>query len=415
MDHSKKILLICYSFPPYPGIGGRRWAKFAKYLKRNGNDVYVICAKNPHLYDSSWNKDVEGVEIHQLPVNYPLPLILFPTNILGRISYKLSLLKVKLFSKGNYYDKTLFWKEQLQNKCIEIIVKYKIKNIICSVGPFNMSQYAIELKKKFPDVNFILDYRDPWSNNETSFGFTSISLNRLNYEKQVEKFVLNNYDKVIGVSQQFSEYFKEITQNENFEKKYFTLPNGYDKEDTANKSEIKIPNINADDIIIVYAGTFYDKSIHLLKKIDSELKQLAHNLKFVFLGTIPNEGLDIIKNNNAFTWLGKKTLQETNYIISKADYCSLFLTNDLDYSFSTKFYEYISHDKKILTFSKRHGYNAQFVEENKIGYGINFENMKERLVRISEEGKPTPINKGAFNVSIFDIKNLTKELEKLLE
>lgn len=410
----KSVLIISYTFPPYPGIGGRRWAKFAKYLKRDGNNVYVICAENPYQYNSSWIGDVEGIEVSCLPTEYPLPLILFPTNIFGRISYQLSLLKVKLLSKGNYYDKTLFWKEQLQNKCKEIVERYRIKNIICSVGPFNMSQHVIELKEKYPDVNFILDYRDPWSNNETSFGFTSISLNRLNYEKQVEKSVLNNYDKVTGVSQQFAEYFKKITRNENFERKYFTLPNGYDKEDTVNKSEVKIPNIDPNDIVIVFAGTFYDRSIHLLKQLDAELKQLSHNLKFVFLGTISNEGLSLLYNNNAFIWLGNRTLQETNYVISKADYCSLFLTDDLDYSFSTKFYEYLSQNKKILTFSKQHGYNAKFIEENKIGYGVNFENMKDRLISISENGKPLSSNTDTFDVSKFDVKNITKELEMLL-
>jgi hypothetical protein len=416
----KSVLIISYTFPPYSGIGGRRWAKFAKYLSGN-NKVYVISSKNPLKDISSWNKDAEGIEQHQLSINYPLPLITFPKSIIGRISYKLSLLKVKLLSKGNYYDKTIFWKRDLQTKCSELIQKYDIKNVVCSVGPFNMSQYIIELKDRFPDVNFILDYRDPWTNNRTSFGFTSISDARLSYEKEIEKSVLKKFDLVTGVSKQFSEYFKELTESSDFDKKYIALPNGYDEQDLKDVAEFDFPKFDPDDIVIVFAGTFYDKSIGLLKQLVETIKQLNtteqvdNNLKFVFLGAISQQGLALLKQHPAFFYLGEKSLQEAYYAIEKADYCSLFLTDDLDYSFSTKFYEYLAKKKRVLTFSAKHGYNAQFIEEHNIGYGVNYKNMNEKLLHISKHGKPLPVSESDFNISKFDVKNLTLELERLLK
>ena len=42
MNNLKHVLLISYSYPPYPGIGGRRWAKFSKYLSRLGFVIHVI-------------------------------------------------------------------------------------------------------------------------------------------------------------------------------------------------------------------------------------------------------------------------------------------------------------------------------------------------------------------------------------
>lgn len=417
----KSVLIICYSFPPYPGIGGRRWAKFAKYLQKNGNKVYAICAENPYNYNSSWNNDVREIETHQLPIRYPLPLITFPTSISGRILYKISLLKVKLLSKGNYYDKTIFWEKQLKRKCADLIQKHNIKNVICSVGPFNMSQHVINLKQQFPDVNFILDYRDPWTNNKMAFGFMSISEKRLLYETQVERSVLEKYDLITGVSAQFNEHFEQITSNRKEFNKYYTLPNGYDNDDFSAINPFEIQGINSNEIMIVFAGTFYDKSIHVLKKLINEwnilntAKQIENNLKFVFLGTMSQEGIDLIRSNDAFIWLGKRTLPETNYIVSRADYCSLFLTDDLDYSFSTKFYEYIAQNKKTLAFSRYYGYTSKYIDANKIGYGIYFDNMKEKLVHISKVGKPMPIDCRNFDASRFDISKLTIELEQLLK
>ena len=54
----KKILVVSYTFPPSPGIGGRRWAKFSKVLVQKGWDVDVIAAKITRDSESVWMKDV---------------------------------------------------------------------------------------------------------------------------------------------------------------------------------------------------------------------------------------------------------------------------------------------------------------------------------------------------------------------
>ena len=38
----KKILLICWDFPPNNGIGGRRWAKLIKYLAKSDVECHVM-------------------------------------------------------------------------------------------------------------------------------------------------------------------------------------------------------------------------------------------------------------------------------------------------------------------------------------------------------------------------------------
>ena len=50
------VLLISFYFPPYNRVGGRRWAKHCKYLKREGFNINVLC-KNFENSTSSWDKD----------------------------------------------------------------------------------------------------------------------------------------------------------------------------------------------------------------------------------------------------------------------------------------------------------------------------------------------------------------------
>ena len=67
-------------FPPSPGIGGRRWVKFAKYFVRMSYDVKIITAKrNKKSTISNWIKDMTKLEglVDYIPSKYPYYLGVF--------------------------------------------------------------------------------------------------------------------------------------------------------------------------------------------------------------------------------------------------------------------------------------------------------------------------------------------------
>ena len=70
---SKRVIILCYGFPPNTGIGGRRWAKFAKYLAKKSWQVEVVCKKNTSAKISTWENDVaqENIRRHFIKSNYP--------------------------------------------------------------------------------------------------------------------------------------------------------------------------------------------------------------------------------------------------------------------------------------------------------------------------------------------------------
>ncbi|MCB0793795.1 MAG: hypothetical protein KDB88_03585, partial [Flavobacteriales bacterium] len=86
------VLLIAHTFPPYRGIGGRRWAKFAKAMARKGHPVHVIHSEGPEeLKGSLWTTDIEqeGIHLHLLPQRYPTVLFKRPLNSLWeKIAYR---------------------------------------------------------------------------------------------------------------------------------------------------------------------------------------------------------------------------------------------------------------------------------------------------------------------------------------
>ena len=113
---NKNILLLSYVFPPYPGIGGRRWAKFAKYLSRKGYTVHVICAKNPFSDISLWMKDVQNdpnIIVYPISPEYPSILLRKPVSVVEKIMYRFNDLRIRLAAKGNPYERAVFWRNEM--------------------------------------------------------------------------------------------------------------------------------------------------------------------------------------------------------------------------------------------------------------------------------------------------------------
>jgi hypothetical protein len=414
----KTILLICHSFPPYPGIGGRRWAKFAKYLSQNGHSVKIIASENPFSKRSEWLNDVKNADVTFLPFNYPFVLKKDTAlSFFDKLIYRAALLYVKCFGKGNYYDRSLFWEKQIIKTSSDLISKHKIKNVIVTCPPFHIAFYCLRLKNIFPEINLVTDFRDLWSGDFSLSGLKLMSGKRQSEEIRMEKEVLERSDIVLTVSVKMTNAFKAQVPKCNC----YTLPNGFDEDDFKNIADM--PKKQNKKITFVFTGTLYANLqniftplIKALKKLKAEQPELYSLLSFNFYGNIPHEIKTICSGNEAIHFHGSIPLNEVYEKISGSDMCLLFLTDAYTFSLSTKFYEYVSQKKKMIVFSKK-GDATDFIEQNNLGYWISPENCYEGLIKLIELHKSgqTAYWNSTLNISDFSVKALTKQLEKYLK
>jgi hypothetical protein len=409
----KKLLIISYTFPPTKGIGGRRWVKFAKYLNRENIDISIITSKNNIDDQSQWIADLKNIEtkIEKIDFNYPSILKLRTLSFFQKVVYHFTLFYVKLIDKGNYYDKSIFVKKNL----VEIVEKKIIEgynNVLISCGPFRFTYYLIGLKKKFPNVNFIVDYRDPWTNNKTSFGYNFLPKKRLEFEINCEKYVLKNADIILTVSNGFLNYWKLLCPNLNINK-VIELTNGYDTDDYG-----KIFNVSRQDEFIkfVFAGNLYENTEKYFKQFCEKLKdfkvknpEIYKTLSFDFYGIIPHSFYNYSKFIDCINFHGQVSNQLSVQKIAESNFAILFLTDDLNYSFSTKFYEYVSQNKPIIVFSKR-GLTGQFIEENELGYSCFSDEIDMKFDYIIDQHLKNKFLVPKIDTNIYEIKNLTKNL-----
>ena len=268
----KHILLIAYTFPPAEGIGGRRWAKFAKYLVRNGYVVHVISAESKGEKKTSlWEDDVrnEKIKVYSVKSGYPAILNRVPASFREKINYRLALRYCLLKSDGSPYDRAVFWKKKMLDKCRELIRKYEISNVIATGAPFRNLYFATLLKKEFSGINIITDFRDPWTEGK-SYGFQSLSTVRKEREIQLEKYTSLNADYIIAPNKFILNYL-QIKYSLSPEK-LKVIPHAYDEDDLPVNYPVK-KNV-ADKIRFVFFGTFYEGAESYLKIFSDALETL---------------------------------------------------------------------------------------------------------------------------------------------
>ncbi|GAB4447193.1 MAG: hypothetical protein OHK0036_01180 [Bacteroidia bacterium] len=416
----KNILIISYVFPPYPGIGGRRWAKFAKYLHRAGHNVYVIAAQNPFENISTFIKDIQEIpqeNIIYLPSKYPSVLLQYPKKFFDKLQYHFWIKTLPFFTKGNFYDRSMFWKWQLYQTIQKIIQNKQISSIIVSGPPFNMAYEVTLLKREFPDIQIIVDYRDEWTFNKVH-GFGIISKKRQEVEFQKEQYVCENADIIMSCDEIILEYLI----NRYNVKKYFHLPHGFDKDDF-KYLEVDFINHqpkNDNRIIISYFGNiqpntemFFNELCRTLDIIRDNNISLYDKLLFSYYLMSPFHYEDIISlHKSKFIFNYNISSSDVFSNLSSSDFIVVILSKRAKDYFTSKYPEIFYLKKPILLYSEK-GRVSEFIEKHKIGVHLPQENFYDAFVNAITN--PSQFSYQDLDVEQWDFENLTQELVSILK
>lgn len=414
---SKHILLVCYVFPPYPGIGGRRWAKFAKYFAKKGYIVHVINAKNPFPESSNWTQDVQSnnIHIHSLPLRYPEVIITQPKNRFEKIIYHACIRILPLFSKGTIYDRALFWKKMVLKYAYSLIEKHQIKSVIVSGAPFHLLHHCLDIKKKFPGTVLLSDFRDPWTDGKT-YGMGGLSKKRFEYEKKLEMETILYSDYISYPSYEYiKNNFKKRYSSvlDNADEKFLVLPHGFDEDDYKElRTVASFHDKNA--IKFLYAGSMYtgiDRILDLfadaLLKIKTEIPLVYKRLQFDFYtDTFQYERLFKVKELDIVRFHKPVKSQEYFSKMAQTDFIILFLSFPWNLNLTTKVVESLPLRKRLLAFSEK-SFVTDYINNNKIGSVIYpDQNVTELFLKIINDYID---GKDDFDVN-FDVQQFSYDL-----
>lgn len=407
------ILIISYYFPPFKRVGGRRWAKHTKYLNRFGLKIFVLCGEFLNS-TSAWDEDIEEYAYNIRRVNLgeksaPFFKSTLPNSLYQKIKWKLSFYfwKVRyLFFKGNYNDVSINSSNAFLLGASELIEEKNVNTVIISVGPFRYSEIIIPLKEKFPEVKFVIDYRDRWEDC-----YAGLTGRQIKFEEKKQKKILNVVDFALTVNDNISGHLRNINPNLSI----YTLPHCVDDDfyELSLSSNIKEANMKER---FIYGGELYNGMTREIKTFISFFemyKAKSENILEACFYVSYSAYEDLLKTAGVKveSLLPKKQFQ--NELI-QSDFIVLFRPEWSPEAFSSKFFEILCLRKPILYFGEK-GKVSEFLASNRLGFHVENENIHEVLTALLENSKHKKIPNLNFDLSNYTFEHHSKLLKDYIE
>lgn len=237
-EQEKQVLIVTYYWPPFGGSGVQRWLKFVKYLPSLGWTPFIFTPENPAfgLRDESLLLDVPAeAEVIHFPIWEPYQLASLFTGRkrnTGQVSPVLTspkgfLQRCARWIRANFLipDPRRFWVRPSVSFLEDFIVEKRIHTVVTTGPPHSVHLIGRKLKKKIPSLNWVADFRDPWSQWGLLDSLGTGGLARGTH-RRLERGVLQHANSVVTITPFYQKQFERLG-----ERKVHLVTNGYDEDD----------------------------------------------------------------------------------------------------------------------------------------------------------------------------------------
>jgi len=430
----KKILIITYYWPPAGGPGVQRWLKFAKYLPEFGWKPIIFTPENPSypLLDESLIKDVpENLEIIKTKIWEPYQL----AEKLNKSNKKFKAgqfdvgknqswkSKLSIWVRGNFFipDARVFWVKPSVKFLEHYLKENKIDVVVTSGPPHSLHLIGLNLKKKLPNVKWIADFRDPWT-EISYYKHLKLTKNSDRKHRQLESNVFENADITLATSYTDAANFRTNGANA------VCITNGFDETDASQNQKNSDYQTLERKFTLSYIGVLEQlrNPENLWKALDNLVKtnsDFAENFNLKFAGRIDDKILTEIENSSL-----KNTILNLGYLshdkaIDEMQNSDILLITNFPKESSKgiipgKIFEYLSTGKQIISFGPDQADVAKILDETKAGKHFSYndyQTIKRFILEKFELWKNGDLSENIQNIEQFSRKNLTKRLVETLD
>jgi glycosyltransferase involved in cell wall biosynthesis len=256
LNMAKKILMVCYYYPPITDVGAKRSVAFSKYLSRFGWKPHVVSVKNPDrnyctVGDESPPEAVPTAYAHSI-----FSLSSLSGKVNGFLSRAARLLGKEL--KVNYFyqlfcfpDIFMGWIPLTVLKSVHLIRRQAMDLIFVTCTPYTSALIGLMLKK-ITGRPLVVDFRDQRGIEDRALALKKFPVTvRRRIEACFIEMVLDGADLFVVTSQEIRKrYEKQFPEAAH---KVVTIYNGFDPD--FGGQDNPVPKF--DKFTIIYTGDFY--------------------------------------------------------------------------------------------------------------------------------------------------------------
>lgn len=426
------VLLVTYSFPPVGGVGVLRAASFARYFPAERIRLDVLTTRNPAAVgtDSSLLEEIP----HEVTVHRTVTLDL-PFGIKKRVKRLVSGKEASAnggkvvgesrrppFAKRLVQDLLLpdpqvTWLPVLKHTARQIVRMRGIDLVLITVPPFSCTLLVESLRRQFPDLPIVLDFRDEWLATAFELFLFSGSERARRVAQRIEAHAVANAVAVVAVTegqrQQIRARYPEQPEN-----KFFLIPNGFEP-DRFDRSAA--PSPSCDRIVVSYVGTVYaltapNELVEALQGLPSDVRS-QFLLRFIGHIEEPRFRNALLRLEGMVELKGFMPQREALAMLNKTDY--VLLINHDPLNVVGKFYDYLGAGKPILGVVHPQGEVRRLIDELRAGWWADIHDVnaiRKLFLDAAARGKaPFPgFNPDTAKIAQYERKALAKRYAALL-
>ena len=239
----------------------------------------------------------------------------------------------------------ILWVPFALRKARQIVKRHNIEFVLVTVPPFSALVVGTALKREFPSLALVSDFRDEWLTFYLrDFEFQDSDYTRRRAET-IERETVESSDLVVAVNQSSRDVIRQRYPLQP-DSKFMVVPNGYDPEAFAGF----VPRVQQSArMVVTHVGTVYKTASphYYLDAVDALPEDIRNHIETRFVGRVSESELGCLQDRKSqVTLLGFLPQAEAVKYMEDTDYLLLTMTNDI--SVPGKLFEYMATGKPIL-------------------------------------------------------------------
>ncbi|WP_275098466.1 glycosyltransferase [Sedimenticola hydrogenitrophicus] len=456
MKNRRKVLVIAGEFPPLKTIGRIRSAKFVQHMRQFGWQPYVLTqdysTSDPNYFCELEDEIPDDVKVFRVKNDvYDELLIQKVKRLVHRNHIKASestghtphentrqrrhndalkdilLDHFKSFFKNWVHipDDYIIWSRRAFTEALKIIDEYNIDLVYTSLPPISacITGYKLKLATNLP---WIVDYRDLWTGDVLREWINPL---RNSYEVYLEKKLIKKADVVISVSEQKTQYLRELHSSSRCQ--WVTLTNGYDSDVFEPFLKERKPTQELDEISFVYTGRLFKNRrgysfAEALGQIYRQQPECVKKIRVHIYGGISpeiqeryNQILNRYEIHHLYQFHGDVSYHDAMRAQVNADYLLLIVDTGTtsDGVIPGKLFEYIASKRPIFALCDS-GATKDIIEKSNAGVVVPVESVelcKKVLLEVLQQDTPTTLPVNQPYLSQFERLTISKKLASLFD